>query len=148
LEKATHVVEVSALENPRLLGEALIALADARDMVSHIRANFTEIAPYASVGKAVTTPSMSVSLRNALDIVRQIKHVPLVDFCDVLRRYGWIKLTPCDSTHRPTKAAVDAGLVERVYYNENRGYKPAITPTGIELLKHAFTTGKFDILRI
>lgn len=148
MEKATHVVEMSALENPRLLGEALILLADAQDAERRIRADFAETAPYATVGKAVTTPSMSVSLRNALDIVRQIKHVPLVDFCDVLRRYGWIKLTPLDSTHRPTKAAVDAGFVERVYYNENRGYKPAITPTGIELLKHAFTTGKLDILKI
>jgi hypothetical protein len=53
----------------------------------------------------------------------------------------------CDSTHRPTQAAILVGYVERVY-KDNKSYKPAITPTGIELLKQAFTTGKHEILYI
>lgn len=148
MEQTTRAVDVNALENPRMLGESLLKLADAQDALRRVRATSMEDAPYVAIGKAVTTPGMSVSLRNALDIVRKIKHVSLVDFCDTLRQYGWVKLTPHDNTHRPTKAAIDAGYVERVYYQGNRGYKPAITPTGIEILKYAFKTGKLNILKI
>ena len=148
MEQAKVADVVSALDNPRLLGEALIALANAKEAYGRTMVRYRDAQPYAAIGRAVTTSNRSVSLRTALDIVREMTHVPLIDFCATLRRYGWVKLTPRDNTHRPTKAAIEAGYVERMYYGDNRGYKPAITPTGMEVLKYAFSTGKLNTLEI
>ena len=137
------------LRNPRVWGEALVQLAEARDARARLAARLKVAAPYAAIGEAVTTDAMSVSLRNALNLVREVKRVSMREFFALLREMGWVKQTPHDSVHRPTPKAVAAGYVERVYFPGNtRSYWPAITPTGIELLKYALSTGKTDILKI
>ena len=116
------------LRDPRWMGETLLQLADTKEMLVKVMGNYHDALPYAAIGKAVTTECRSVSLRNALDIVREIKHIPLVDFCALLRACGWVKLTTHDNTHRPTKAAVVAGYVERVYYRGTGAISPQSLP--------------------
>lgn len=137
------------LENPRVWGDALVELANARKARERMAERLREAMPYAEIGEAVTTPSRSVSLRNALNLVRKARYISMWDFFALLRRVGWVKKTPHDSVHRPTNGAISAGYVERVYFpGSARSYWPAITPTGIELLRYALSTGKIDILKI
>lgn len=136
------------LDNPRALGEALGRLADTQGTNQRLQKKLNDIRPFAEVGEAVTTPQRSVSIRNALDMIRETTYISHLDLCRLLRACRWVKHTPGDGTHRPTMAAVKAGYVERVYFDGNRGYRPAITPTGLELLKYAIATGKHHILNI
>jgi hypothetical protein len=137
------------LKNPRVWGDALVQLAEARESRARLAARLKVMQPYARIGEAVTTDAMSVSLRNALYLVREVKSISMWDFFALLRAVDWVKKTPHDTVHRPTPEAIAAGYVERVYFpGSARSYWPAITPTGIEMLKYALSTGKIDILKI
>ena len=137
------------LENPKVWGDALVQLAEAREASAVALRKVAALSPHAEIGEAVSTANRSVSLRNALCLVRKARYISMWDFFRLLKAFGWVKKTPHDSCYRPTPEAIAAGYVERVYFpGSTRSYWPAITPVGIELLRYALFNDKPQLLKI